>query len=271
MHEYIECIFVENLVISYITIYQMSIFTKIKLKKLNIIIGSLILSFYETISYYFSINSVFDTLIRLLAICFILYMIFLPNCFKTYCKIYIYYILVSFILVGIVISLTLLFNINISNCIMKMFLYIISGLILYAFNKLMWKIWKSKIKTDNLIYEINIGDMIIPAFIDTGNNVKDLVSNVDVIFIEDKYYEKLYFQNYIFKDTNIYIYTVAGEKKIKGYFVKDIIIKKNKKKICSLSEVIFVFVNRRLSIKDEYEALISYDTYLEKMKGVELC
>ncbi len=139
------------------------------------------------------------------------------------------------------------------------------------FNKLMWKMWKSKIKKDNLIYEINIGDIMIPAFIDTGNNVKDLVSNVDVIFVEDKYYEKLYFQNYIFKETNIYIYTVAGEEKIKGYFVKDITIKKNKKKICYLSEAIFVFVNRRLSIKDEYEALISYDTYLEKMKGVELC
>lgn len=139
------------------------------------------------------------------------------------------------------------------------------------FNKLMWKMWKSKIKKDNLIYEINIGDIMIPAFIDTGNNVKDLVNNVDVIFVEDKYYEKLYFQNYIFKETNIYIYTVAGEEKIKGYFVKDITIKKNKKKICYLSEAIFVFVNRRLSIKDEYEALISYDTYLEKMKGVELC
>ena len=57
MHEYIECIFVENLIISYITIYQVSIFTKIKLKKTNIIIGILILSFYETLSYYFSINS----------------------------------------------------------------------------------------------------------------------------------------------------------------------------------------------------------------------
>ena len=156
MTEYIEYIFLENLIVSYITIYQVYLFTKMKAKKINIIMGSIILGFYETLSRYFSFNFFGNLLIKLFAICFILYIIFQPNTLKIYLKVFVYYILISFVLVGIIISLTLLFNLNISNELIKVILYIISGLILYLFNKLMWKMWKSKIKKDNLIYEIKM-------------------------------------------------------------------------------------------------------------------
>ena len=48
MTEYIEYIFLENLIVSYITIYQVYLFTKMKAKKINIIIGSIILGFTLT-------------------------------------------------------------------------------------------------------------------------------------------------------------------------------------------------------------------------------
>mgnify|MGYP004609020203 FL=1 len=271
MTEYIEYIFLENLIISYITIYQVYLFTKMKAKKINIIIGSIILGFYETLSGYFSFNFFENLLIKLFAICFILYIIFQPNTLKIYLKVFVYYILISFVLVGIIISLTLLFNLNISNKVIKVILYIISGLILYLFNKLMWKMWKSKIKKDNLIYEIKVGEVIIPAFVDTGNNVKDLVGNNDVLFVESKYYEKLYNNKLLLKTTYIDINTVTGKENVKGYLLNNIVIKKNKQKLCQLKNVLFIFVDRKLNNNDDYEALISYDTYLEKMKGVELC
>ena len=131
--------------------------------------------------------------------------------------------------------------------------------------------WKSKIKKDNLIYEIKIGEVIIPAFVDTGNNVKDLVGNNDVLFVESKYYEKLYNNKLSLKTTYIDINTVTGKENVKGYLLNNIVIKKNKQKLCQLKNVLFIFVDRKLNNNDDYEALISYDTYLEKMKGVELC
>ena len=124
---------------------------------------------------------------------------------------------------------------------------------------------------DILIYEIKVGEVIIPAFVDTGNNVKDLIGNNDVFFVESKYYEKLYNNKLLLKTTYIDINTVMGKENVKGYLLNNIVIKKNKQKICQLKNVLFIFVDRKLNNNDDYEALISYDTYLEKMKGVELC
>ena len=81
--------------------------------------------------------------------CLCIYIIYLPKELKKYIRLFVYYFLISFLLVGIVISLTLFFNVNISNIIIKNILYIVSGILLFLFNKFMWKMWKSKIKKEN--------------------------------------------------------------------------------------------------------------------------
>ena len=80
-------------------------------------------------------------------------------------------------------------------------------------------------------------------FVDTGNNVKDLVGNNDVLFVESKYYEKLYNNKLLLKTTYIDINTVTGKENVKGYLLNNIVIKKNKQKLCQLKNVLFIFVD----------------------------
>lgn len=272
MESYIEYVFLENFVINYITIFQVSTFTKSKPKKINTLIGIIILSFYTTINYY--LNSIFLTniLIKILAVSFCIYIIYLPKELKKYIRLYAYYFLISFLLVGIVISLTLIFNLDISNIIIKNLLYICSGILLFLFNKFMWKMWKSKIKKDDLIYVIRVNDVLVPAFVDTGNNVYDYKNNLDVIFIEKNFFDKLLKKNLLYKKIDLNITTITeNNDNIQGYIVKNIIILKNEEEICRLNKAVFVFVDKKLNNNNEYNALISYDTYIDKLKGVILC
>lgn len=270
MTNYIEYVFLENLVINYIIIYQVSIFTKIKIKKVNSLLGNIILSFYTTISYFLDTDIITNALIKIFVVSFCIYVVYFPKEIKKYFKLCVYYFFISFLLVGLVISITLLFDLDISNVITKSILYIISGILLYLFNKFMWKMWKSKIKKDDLIYKIKIKDIEINSFIDTGNNVYDYVNNLDVIFVENYYFSIFFMNNLLYKNVNLNINTIIGNDKCSGYVVKNVKVIKNKKEICELKKVIFVFVNKNFN-NNEYNALIGYNTYIDKLKGVSLC
>lgn len=270
MTNYVEYVFLENLVINYIIIYQVSIFTKIKIKKINTLLGNIILSFYTILNYFLSTKIITITLIKVFVVSFSIYVIYIPKGLKKYFKLCAYYFLTSFLLVGVVISITLLFDLDISNVITKIILYIISGILLYLINKFMWKMWKSKIKKDDLIYKLKIKDIEINSFIDTGNNVYDYVNNLDVIFIENDYLKIFFENNLLNKNVNLNINTITGNETCRGYVVNNIKVIKNKKKICELKKVVFVFVNKNFNNND-YKALIGYNTYIDKLKGVSLC
>ena len=271
MTNYIEYVLLENLVINYITIYQVSIFTKIKSRKINTVIGIIILSFYSTINYYIQNSFITNILIKILVVNFCIYIIYLPKKIKIYIKVYLYYFLISFLMVGIIISFVIIFKLNISNIITKIIIYFCSGFVLYIFNKFMWKMWKSKIKKDDLIYDIKIGDIKIQGFVDTGNNVYDYVNKLDVVFLEKQFEYELFKNNLLHEKVKLNINTITGRDEVEGYIVKNIMINKNEYNICILKKLILIFVDKKIDNNNEYKALISYDTYIDKLKGVELC
>lgn len=270
MAYYIEYIFLENVIVNYIIIYELTIFVKCKVNKISFIIGILLLSCYSTAIYFFKEEGIINRFTKILVVFFCIYIIFLPKEVVKYIKICIYYFLLSFMFVGIVIALTLFFNLEISNIVIKIIAYIISSLILYIFNKYLWKMWKSRIKKEDLIYNIKIKDIIIKAFVDTGNNVHDFIKNLDVIFVEEKYKNELKEKSLINKKEKLNIKTISGDEYVEGYIVENVEIRKKNKNICVLKKVVLVFVDRELK-NGEYNALISYETYIEKLKGVALC
>ena len=270
MTNYIELIFIENLIMNYVIIKQVSIFTKIKLNSLNNIICILVLTIYSTITNLLSLNCILLNSIKVLAIVVSIYISFKPNSLKIYFKIFIYYITISFMLVGVVISLTLIFRIDLQNYILKMITYAISGLITYLFNKYLWKMWKTKIKKDNLVYTISVKNISIPAFVDTGNSVYDYQNNLDVVFVEDKYYETLFNLNLLNEKLKLSINTITSKNECTGYILKNVKIKQNQNEIFEFKKIIFVFVNKTLSLEGVYNALIGYETYIDKLMGVEL-
>lgn len=267
----IELVFIENIIVNSIIIYQLSKFTKYNTRIINQIIGILILSIYTTLSYYIRNSLIDNFIVKLLIVNFSIYIIYIPDKIKLYIKLLVYYFLNLFFLAGITISLTLIFNITLKNIIIKLILYGISGIVLLIFNNFMWKIWKTKIKNESLIYTIKIADILISALVDTGNNVYDYINNKDVIFIEEEYKRKLEKLNLLETNLNINIKTITGKKNQKVYILNNVKIIKNKKEIYEFKELEVIFIEKELNQNGEYKALISYDTYLEKLKGVILC
>lgn len=270
MKIYLDYIFFENLIINIVIIYQTSIFTKSNIKLKYIILSASVLSVYTTIAYVLENSIVENIIIKIIVIGFAIYIAFNSNSIKEYLKKQVYYYIISFTYVGIIISTTLIFNISIDKMGIKLLIYIFSAVISYLFNKYLWKMWKTNIKNDSLTYKLKIKGQEILAFVDTGNNVYDYANNLDVIFIDIKFFNSLKSMGVLKDKTNITIRTVASEDYITGYIVNDIEIYKNKKKICELKKVVFCFSNQSININNKYNALIGYNLYLENLKGVTL-
>ena len=126
------------------------------------------------------------------------------------------------------------------------------------------------IKKDELIYTLNVSDVKILAFVDTGNNVHDFIKNMDVIFVEEIYKNELKEKCLLNKKELLNIKTISGEENVEGYVIDNVEVSKKNKKVCTLKKVFLVFTSSSLQ-KGEYSALISYETYVEKLKGVVLC
>ncbi len=267
MKIYLDYIFFENLVVNVILIYQVGIFTKSSFKKTNYVIGIIIIALYTTIMNISKYSFLDNFIIKIIIIFIGIYIIFVPKTIPQYLKKVLYYFLLSFLYVGIIISVSLLFKIKLISIKTKIFVYAISGILSYIFNKNMWKMWKSNIKKSDLTYTINIKGQEINAFVDTGNNVKDILTNLNVIFIDDKYKQKIINNN---KEIIIGFNTISGSSTLKGYIVNNILVYQNKRKIGKIKKIVVCFVKDKLN-KKEYSALIGYDTYIENLKGVTLC
>lgn len=266
---YIELIFLENIIINYIIINQISIITKCHKKTFREIIGIIVLGLYSTLNYVFYKEIIANSLIKILIINFSIYIIYNPKSISLYIKLILFYFLNSFLLVGIIISISLILNITLDNILIKMLMYFLGGVILLVFNKLMWKLWKSKIKSEDYVYMIKIRDMLIPGFVDTGNNVFDYEHNRDVIFLEEKYKKNMEEKNLLKKRVKINISTINDSDERCAYIINDVDVIKNNVKVHTFKNLEIIFVKRKLN--ENYNALISYDTYIEKLKGVKLC
>ncbi len=270
MKIYLDYIFLENLIVNILVSIQIIIFIKTNIKKINIIIGAIFLSLYTTLIYVLN-NTFFNSIcIKVIAIVIYCYITFKPKTVILLLKEVLYYLFFTFLYVGIIISISLIFKVNLESIFIKSIIYVISGIILYIFTNYLWKMWKSNIKYSDLTYTINIKGQEIIGFVDTGHNVKDVVTNLDVIFINKEYKEKL--KSIIDEKKKIFINinTVNNNTEEEGYIVKDIYFYKDNKMIGRIKRIVICFVNNSLTNK-KYSALIGYNTYVEKIKGVTFC
>ncbi len=270
MKIYLDYILLENIIVNIVIIYQVGIFTKSKINITRNLVSSIILAIYTTLIYVINDSFVNSIIIKLMIVNVVMYIAFKPKNLNIYLKKVVYYYIISFIYVGVIIGITAFFNISISNTLKKICIYIVSGIITYLFNNYLWKMWKTNIKKDNLVYTIKINDQEIQCYVDTGNLVHENIYNLDVIFIDYKWFGVLELLGALENKIDIQINTVSDNSKVFGYIVKNVEVYKNKKYICKLNKIIFSFSNQRINIDNKYSALIGYDLYLEKLKGVIL-
>ena len=106
--------------------------------------------------------------------------------------------------------------------------------------------------------------MEVTSFVDTGNTVKDPISNLNVIFLKKE------LEEIIIKDkTNkveFEVTTVNSVDTKEGYIVKNIQVIKEGRIIANIPKIILCF-SLIGNTPEKYSAIIGYDTYLENLNG----
>ena len=273
MKVYLDYVFIENFIVNISILYQTSIFTKTKISKMRLIILSIFLSIISILKTLEIGNNI---LIQILVVNIVIYLLYLPKSIIKYIKQQMYYYLIYIIYIGIIISTSVFFSINLNNIYLRILLYIVTAFITYIINKYMWKIWINKIKYNNLTYKIVINSLdklTFKVFVDTGNNIRDSFSDLDVIVLNSKAYNsKLKCKLIDDKKREVVmieVVTAIGKSKINGYIFNDISIKKGGIEKVILKKAIIVFIDEKIN-NNEYDGIISYNTYLEKLEGATI-
>lgn len=273
MKVYLDYIFIENFIVNISILYQTSIFTKTKVSKMRLIILSIFLSFISIIKELDICNNI---ILQILTVNIVIYLLYLPKSIIKYIKQQMYCYLIYIIYIGIIISTSVFFTISLNSIYVRIFLYIVTAFITYIINKYMWKVWINKIKYNNLTYKIvinSLNKLTFKVFVDTGNNIRDTYSNLDVIIINSKIY-KLKIKSNLIDDKErevviLDVVTAIGKSKVNGYIFNDISIKKGGVEKVILKKAIIVFIDEKIN-NYEYDGIISYNTYLEKLEGATI-
>jgi len=186
-------------------------------------------------------------------------------------KIIAMFFLISCINVGCLIILTNLLNMQKAKLLLRLVVYITSFTLSKFFAHQMWQIYKSKIKNDDLIYDVklNLNEKTYKykAFLDTGNSVYSYTNNLPVIFAEildDEIVKELKNKEYF----NIRTITLSNETNKKAYIFENVEITKNEK--VWFVKVAVVFERAKLSKDCSYNMLLNYILYTQDLGGIKI-
>ena len=198
---YIDVIFLENLIMNSIILYATAIILKIKPKMIKIIISSAIGSIYAIITYITEIEIYTSVILKTILAIIIVYIAFNPQNIKKMLKEVAIFYLTSFVFGGA--TLYLIYYIKPQEIFIKNGMFVgtyilkvilLGGIFALIIIKISSKIIKDKI-TPKDIYcniKIKIDNKIIETkgMIDTGNLVKEPITNTPVVILESTLLEK---------------------------------------------------------------------------------
>lgn len=290
---YIDIVLIENLIMNYIILCATSIIMKLKLSYIRIFIGSLIGAIYAVISY-MSTFQVYSTLVlKIVLSIIIVYISFNPQTVKKLLKEVLIFYLTSFLFGGV--AFYLLYFINPKNIISQngvlvgtypIKIAMLGGIIGSIIIITSFKIVKSKVSNKdmfcNVEIKINGKKVKTKAMIDTGNLLKEPITNIPVVVVEHTLlYDVIPKQilnnlenilggeihnisedirkQYILK-LKIIPYSSLGKQNgmLLGIKAENILIEKDEEEIKKENIIIGIY-NKSLTKKGEYRALIGID------------
>lgn len=192
---YLDVIFLENMVINYIILYATGVVLKERIKQSRLIMGSTIGAIYSIIYYLFKLKIYSGLLIKIILSIVIIYVSFNSNNLKDLLKKILLFYLASFVFGGAVIAIIYMVNsqnITIQNGVLVgnyTIKTILIGIVVAYFTIIIaFKLIKTKILKKDLICDISIminnKEIKTKALIDTGNFLKDPITQIPVIVIE---------------------------------------------------------------------------------------
>ena len=270
---YIDIVLVENIIMNFIILFATAIILKIKIKYIRIFVASLLGAVYSVIAYMGILKLYSNIIMKILLSILIVYIAFNPQSIKKMWKNLVIFYLTSFIFGGV--AFALIYILKPQDILMKngLFLgtYLLKSVLLGAIISLLvilvgFKIVKGKFSKKDMFcdLEIKINNKIVKttAMIDTGNCLKEPISNIPVIVLEHTLlYECIPKQilNNLDNIIGLIPYSSLGKQNgmllgIKPEYVK-ISAEEKEKKI----NVIIGMYNKSLTKRGEYRALIGVE------------
>ena len=199
---YLDIVFIENLLMNYIILFATGFIQKIQMKQLRLILSSIFGGAYAIISYLNIIPIYSNLFMKILLSIIMIYIAFNPQNVRKMLKTILLFYLTSFVMGGC--ALALLYMISPKSIVFKdgvlvgtypMKMTIIAGLLGFFVIQIAFQINKRQLKKKDMICDleicINRQKTKVKAYLDSGNTLKDPITNKPVIIVEKGKVKKL--------------------------------------------------------------------------------
>ena len=267
MTVYIEYIFIENLIMNYLGLYQTSMFIKEKVKKVKQLLASVIGAVYVCIMFHIKLEILNYAFSKVLLSFIMIYVCFTPKDTKKYIKILFCFYLILVINVGTYLFVITMFNITLSNSFVKIIVYALGAIAIWCIDKQMWKMFKLELKKENLVYDVYVPNrnkyVSYKGFIDTGNTSKHIGSSRMIFYANRKNIDVTGFEK-----VSINVNTVNNVDNLEGYLVNNVIVKN--KNILKLVDIVLCFSKEDIKNKLGCDMIMNYEIYEELLGGIHI-
>lgn len=192
---YIDIVIIENLIMNYIILCATGMVSKNKIRHLRLIMASLLGAIYSVVAYMKILEIYSNIVLKILLSVIIVYIAYNPQTVKKLWKTLVMFYLVSFVFGGVAFSL--IYIIKPQDIIMKNGLFlgtyplktiILGAIVAFAIIIIAVKIIRKKFTTKDMICDIEIilnnKKINTKALIDTGNMLKEPITNIPVVVVE---------------------------------------------------------------------------------------
>lgn len=192
---YIDMVLIENLIMNYIILFTTGLISKLKIQSIRILIASLLGAIYSIIAYTGVLKIYSSFLLKIVLSVLIVYIAFNPQNVRKMWKDLLIFYLTSFVFGGA--AFALIYIVKPQDIIMKNGLFLgtyplktvmLGAIIAFAVIIAAFSIVKSRISKKDMFCEIEtkINNKIVRtrAIIDTGNMLKEPITNTPVVVVE---------------------------------------------------------------------------------------
>ena len=192
---YIDVILIENLIMNFIILYTTGLVLKRKIKKVRLILASLLGAIYSLLTYISSFEIYTNIILKLILSILMVYIAFNAPNVKQIGKDLLLFYLVSFVFGGA--AFAFIYIIKPQDILMKNGLFlgtyplktvVLGAIIAFIIVIAAFKIVKSRFSTKDMYCKIKIRlnekEIETNAMIDSGNLLKEPISNTPVIIVE---------------------------------------------------------------------------------------
>jgi sigma-E processing peptidase SpoIIGA len=267
MKIYIDYIFIENFLTTYVLLKECEVLTNYKSRNKNYIIAALVDAIYVCIMLIYKISFLNFILLKLLLVAGIIYIAFLPKKTSQYVKLITMFLVSSIVNLGIFYFTRNLFKIQTTNLFLKIIIYTLNFFLCIGVCKKMWKIYNLKLCDNNLIYDVKVvigkKTYIYKGFMDTGNSTYSFENNIPIVIanLPEKISQN---ELEILDSFSMCIASINSNLEEKVYIPTKFYINNEEIKVG------IVFTDKKLDVFSKYNMILNFEIFKKNLRGISI-